>query len=243
MTADSGAHNENPDLYECKIEESGGKLGCVLTDLTPANGGESAGVLGTLPGVSEGGSYVYFVADGVLGDGAQRGATPGDCVIGEEAKAPGEHCNLYVLHEGVTRLVAVLSGVDDPDWGAGYMRAPVSRVSPNGEWLAFMSNRSLTGYDNRDAVGGEPDEEVYLYNASSEHLVCASCDPTGARPYGRMYRNTNGEGLENGLVGSFFVWYGPTWLAANIPTWTAKRRHRRRCSYQSRSCRTVVVCS
>ncbi len=220
LTADSGAHNENPDLYECKIEESGGKLGCVLTDLTPANGGESAGVLGTLPGVSEGGSYVYFVADGVLGDGAQRGATPGDCVIGEEAKAPGEHCNLYVLHEGVTRLVAVLSGVDDPDWGAGYMRAPVSRVSPNGEWLAFMSNRSLTGYDNRDAVSGEPDEEVYLYNASSEHLVCASCDPTGARPYGRMYRNTNGEGLENSLVGSFFVWYGPTWLAANIPTWT-----------------------
>ena len=221
LTVDSGAHNESPDLYECKIEESGGKSVCDLTDLTPANGGESAGVLGTLPGVSEDGSYVYFVADGVLGDGAQRGATPGDCEVGE-AKAPGEHCNLYVLHEGVTRLVAVLSGVDDPDWGAGYMRAPVSRVSPSGEWLAFMSNRSLTGYDNRDAVGGEPDEEVYLYNASSEHLVCASCNPTGARPYGRPYRDTNGEGLENGLVGSFVVWYGSAWLAANIPTWTAQ---------------------
>ncbi len=219
LTVDSGASAGSPDLYECKIEESAGKPTCDLTDLTPVNGGESAGVQGTIPGVSEDGSYVYFVANGVLGDGAQRGATPGDCE-GNQAKAPSERCNLYVWHEGVTRLVAVLSGVDDPDWGAGYLGAPTARVSPNGEWLAFMSNRSLTGYDNRDAVSGEPDEEVYLYNASDEHLVCASCDPTGARPYGREYSNQHGKGLEKGLAGSFFVWYGSAWLAANIPTWT-----------------------
>ena len=32
-------------------------------------------------------------------------------------------------------------------------------------YLAFMSDRSLTGYDNTDAVSGQPDEEVYLYDA------------------------------------------------------------------------------
>jgi hypothetical protein len=112
-----------------------------------------------------------------------------------------------------------------------------------------MSNRSLTGYDNTD-VDEQPtpeeqehgvsasthvqrhDEEVYLYDAASEKLVCASCDPTGARPHGREYQNKNGEGIENGLVGDFFVWYGTTWLAANIPTWTPETYHN--AIYQSR---------
>ena len=50
--------------------------------------------------------------------------------------------------------------------------------------MAFASERSLTGYDNRDASSGEPDKEVYLYDAESNRLVCASCNPTGARPVG-----------------------------------------------------------
>ena len=58
------------------------------------------------------------------------------------------------------------------------------RASPNGEWFAFASDQPLTGYDNRDAVTGRPDVEVYLYDAVAGRLVCASCDPTGARPRG-----------------------------------------------------------
>jgi hypothetical protein len=219
LTMNAGATAGSPDLYECEIVETAGKLGCVLTDLTPASGGEAAGVQGVVVGASEDGSYVYFVANGVLGDGVAHGATPGDCEV-SEARASGELCNLYVWHEGVTRLVAVLSGMDEPDWGARYLGAPTARVSPDGQWLAFMSERSLTGYDNRDAVSGEPDEEVYLYNAVSERLVCASCNATGQRPHGERYGNENGGGLENGLVGSFKVWYLKTWLAANVPTWT-----------------------
>ena len=35
-----------------------------------------------------------------------------------------------------------------------------------------------------DAVSGQPDEEVYLYDAVANRLVCVSCNPTGARPVG-----------------------------------------------------------
>ncbi len=101
--------------------ETAGKLGYVLTDLTPANGGAAAGVQGVVVGASEDGSYVYFVANGVLGDGAAHGATPGTAGV-REARAPSQLCNLYVWHEGVTKLVAVLSGMDDPDWGAQYLQ-------------------------------------------------------------------------------------------------------------------------
>ena len=229
------------DLYECRILDTAGKLSCDLRDLTPPNGGESAGTppaaQGIAVGASEDGSYVYFVANGVQGDGSHHGAAPGNCHV-EEASAPGQHCNLYVSHEGTTKLIAVLSGMDAPDWGAiNQQYGATARVSPSGQWLAFMSNRSLTGYDNRDASSGEPDEEVYLYDAATEHLTCASCEPTGARPDGVKYGTLNepGEGpfLEgDSLVGSFKVWYSTAWLAANIPSWTFQSYHN--AVYQSR---------
>jgi hypothetical protein len=82
-----------------------------------------------------------------------------------------------------------------------------------------MSNRSLTGYDNEDAVSEEPDEEVYLYHAEeggAGRLVCASCNPSGARPVGVEYAKIN-----DGLVGGDRVWEDEsTWIAANIPGWT-----------------------
>ncbi len=56
-------------------------------------------------------------------------------------------------------------------------------------------SESLTGYDNTDAVSGEPDEEVYLYDAQAGKLVCASCDPTGARPVGVLDEGSGGLGL------------------------------------------------
>lgn len=57
-------------------------------------------------------------------------------------------------------------------------------VSPDGELLAFASDASLTGYDNRDVRTGAPDSEVYFYDAASGKLSCVSCDASGARPIG-----------------------------------------------------------
>ncbi len=67
-------------------------------------------------------------------------------------------------------LVAVLSNEDEGDWvndegTRGFLGLDTSRVSPNGEYVAFMSELPLTRYDNLDAASGVPDEEVYLYDA------------------------------------------------------------------------------
>ncbi len=176
LTADSGAESGKPDLYE--FEEDG-----TLTDLTP--GTEPADVRG-VSGAAEDGSYVYFVANGVL----DAGASPGTCSGSEAAE---QACNLYVAHDGSVSFVARLPRSDRNVWqeatGANPRRkskALRAAVSANGRFLAFVSTASLTGYDNRDVVSGEPDLELFLYDASADggagRLTCVSCLPGGARP-------------------------------------------------------------
>ncbi len=196
------------DLYACEMIEVAGGLRCKLSDLTPLSSGDGPGVQGIL-GASEDASYVYFVADGVLA----QGAAPGSCDGEYEA---GQTCNLYVRHDGTTTFIAALSGEDLPDWAPPSHSA--ARVSPNGEWLAFMSDREPTGYDNRDAITGAPDEEAYLYDARTGRLVCASCDPTGARPVGQE------AGAVELASGGFDVWPKGQLLAATIPSWSEVSR-------------------
>jgi hypothetical protein len=184
------------DLYECEMVEAGGELQCRLSDIAR----EALGVLGA----SEDGSYLYFVAESVLTEGAAAGEP-----------------NLYVDHDGAIELVTTLSQADLHDW-ANDVRELSARVSPDGGWAEFMSQRSLTGYDNLDAVSGKPDAEVYLYSAAQERLVCASCNRTGARPTGVQYASLepgNG-GLTGGPRG---VWQSGAWVAANVPGWTQFR--------------------
>jgi hypothetical protein len=192
-----------------------------LKDLTPL-GAEPANVQnepnsapGGVLGAGEDGSWVYFVANGV--QGKSPGAVQGTCGKGN----PSAVCNLYVVHRegggwGEPRLVAVLSEEDAPDWKSNELESQTARISPSGGWLAFMSQRSLTGYDNRDAVTGVPDQEVYLYDASTGALACASCDPTGARPVGIRVGSRISRFAGTG------VWPKAT-LAGNVPGWTAYR--------------------
>jgi len=187
LTADASG---SWDLYECEIVEEAGELKCRLSDLT-GGATEPAVVIGTIPGASDDGSYVYFVATGVL--------TGGQANEHGETAVAGEH-NLYVRHEGVTSLVAVLSSEDYSDWRTSLHRL-TARVSPDGRWLAFMSVRPLTGFDNRDAISGKHDAEVFLYHAgegSEGRLVCASCNPTGGRSHGVLAEETQGGGFGPG---------------------------------------------
>jgi hypothetical protein len=162
---------EAGNLEVCDIVEVAAKLACHTSRLAPE--------IGNVIGASEDGSYVYFEAGAALAPGA----TPGKC---GSFTATASCTNLYVNHDGKTTFIAGLSRLDEsldvPK--EGNLVYYGERVSPNGRFLAFMSNRSLTGYDNRDAVSGKPDMEVYVYDTLTSHLACVSCDPTGARPIG-----------------------------------------------------------
>ncbi len=206
LTAESS--ESATDLCEYNLNAP---LGSRLSDLTVDQHANEVAQVAQVMGASEDGSYVYFAASGALAPGAVHGACGGN------GSPPGdtEMCNLYVRHAGVTSLVAALSAEDFPDWMIGEREADLTempvRVSPDGRWLAFMSNRDLTGYDTRDAVSGRLDQEVYLYDASRDKLVCASCNPNGGRPVG-----VDGGGSFAGrLVGG----PGEGWFAANVPGW------------------------
>jgi hypothetical protein len=164
------------------------------------------------PGASEDGSSVYFTSASVL-SGEQQNSH------GDKAQ-PGAP-NIYLSHAGTTTFIATLSGEDTPDFSDQQgLNFRTSRVSPDGRWFTFMSNRPLTGYDSRDALTNTPDEEVFLYHAAAGEagtLVCASCNPTGARPRG--FENFS---LDHPLAGGFNVWYREgQGVAANVPGWTA----------------------
>jgi len=238
LTVDSNAVTGSPDLYVFETAVAGGHLSGTLTDLTPeaganvVGGAAGAGVLGT----SEDGSYIYFVANGAL---AGTGAKQGHCSQGVGSRPPGITCNLFMLHYNGTewtapKLIAALSFEDLPDWGgeASDLGLATARVSPNGRFVAFMSSRSLTGYNNEDVTSKAPgerlDEEVYLYDANSGLLHCASCNPTGARPEGIFdtgdsHPGATGEGI--GLVVDRPEIWSITrvtedhWLAGSVPGW------------------------
>jgi hypothetical protein len=263
LTEESGEAG-TPDLYVCEIiENTSHKLECKLSDLTPAQhtakGTESAEVQGVgfpqggVLGASEDGSTLYFVANGVLSETANaqgEKAAPGLCSV---ERHPEHICNLYMERHASEAhnpgwpahptFIASLSGEDYPDWQG--LAAPAiygtftSRVSPNGMHLAFMSERELSGYDNRDTnpeAHGAHDEEVFQFTAPSaaeeEHgepgrLVCASCDPSGARPAGVLDPPEDDDNGPEGvglLVDRPGTWAGK-WLAGSIPGWTRLAEH------------------
>ena len=183
LTEASTAAAGQSDLYEYEVESG------QLLDLT-VDPGAHADVQGVI-GASEDGSYVYFVADGVLGDGAAHGATQGTCEQDlHRDPASTEECNLYVWHEGVTSFIAPLTGVDglgaDPsgfwvkttgyigDWAQG-LGERTAEVTPSGEALVFQSTLKLSAYENAGLT------EIYSYDAVSGGLACVSCNPSGER--------------------------------------------------------------
>ena len=138
-----------------------------------------------LVGQSDDLSSVYFVDTEVLSEAAND----------QGAKAQTGKDNLYYWHEGALVFVASLlstgATTDTRDWESLPHRT--AEASPDGEWVAFLSHASLTGYNNvgkcesinqteefRDA----PCPEVFLYDAATGKLSCASCDPSGAAPLG-----------------------------------------------------------
>jgi hypothetical protein len=191
-------------LFEPAVAPSGRLVDVAVDHHGDPGGAEVQGVLGA----SQDGSYVYFVANGVL-DLHSPGVSLGDCR--GFGSLTTQRCNLYLWHAGWSepKFIARLSGNDssgpnapgvalDWDYSLGVRTA---RVSRDGRYVLFMSEASLTGFDNTVSNGvscgtnihtGNPlpasCQEVFLYEAgqdaaSAGRLVCISCNPLG-RPIG-----------------------------------------------------------
>lgn len=202
------ASPEGQDLYRCQLSVAHGPLDCDLSNLTASrvNPGESAKVLGIVPAISDDGSRLYYVAEGVLD------AEPNE--YGDVASS-GEP-NLYLWEKGVgSRFIATLSAADHTDWGVkgsvGVARFISAASSPNGRYFAFMSEQSLTGYENRDVASGVPVQEVFRYDAAADELVCASCNPSGASPEGERFRVPGFPKVDPQEL------WQDRWLAATLP--------------------------
>jgi hypothetical protein len=182
---------DQKQVEETVRRESGFETCDASTD--PANGSP-------VVGSGEDGCIVYFVS-------GLKSQTPTLYV------AAGDSAGAWTVS-----FIATLSAGDWPDWEPetpAYPGTQTAEASPDGRYLAFMSERSLTGYDNRDASSGEPDEEVYRFHyepgaPADGSLVCASCDPTGARPAGWLLQRGLSDVAEGGGP-----WRG-RWVAATI---------------------------
>jgi hypothetical protein len=212
LTADASPNGA--DLYRCELPSGSVASGCAsLTDVSiPTGAGESTEVQGIAAAVTEDGTRIYFVADGALDEAPNK--------LGDGPVAGQPNLYLWQQGEGV-RFVARLSNQDSSDWGVSstephaFARHLTAASSPSGRYLAFMSQRSLTGYDNRDESTGEAAQEVFRYDLATEQLECASCNPTGARPHSAIPLLAGGA-----FVDPWKLWEGRP-VAAALPEATA----------------------
>ncbi len=131
-----------------------------LSDLTPVADSKAS-----FKAISEDGSYVYFSSEGVQSGGQAN-------QLGETAQSGDP--NLYVEHDGTNAFVMNATLIAPPPSGG-----QTDAISQAGAFLAFDSTDRLTGYNNNG------DYEIYLYNASANGFVCASCNPSGEAPTDR----------------------------------------------------------
>ncbi len=163
-----------------------------------------------LAGWSEDLSRAYLASTELL-----TGEGPGEANSEGRFPAP-EELNLYLYESGAGGSFAFVGTLAASD-GDSAKLAPINakpshrtaRAGADGARLAFTSAARLTGYDNTDRLTGEPATEVYLYDAEAERLLCASCNPSGARPAAREVdrsRFISGGGA-------------PILAAAHLPPW------------------------
>jgi hypothetical protein len=154
----TNAAGDDGGLYEYDTEN--GRLTALVPDQS-----EVSAVSGVV-GYADDGSYVYFVDEHILAEGAT-------------ADSP----NLYVTHAGQISFIATLREGDSGDW-TSYVPSKTAEVTRDGVNVVFVSSAALTGYDNREKAGGQA-SEVFEYDVRERKLHCVSCNPTGMAPVGR----------------------------------------------------------
>ncbi|HEV7773684.1 MAG TPA: hypothetical protein VGO48_10405 [Conexibacter sp.] len=159
-----------------------------LTLISRDTSGADAPVTRNLMGVSEDGRYVYFTASGELLAGA-----------GSFDEFP-DGAGMYLWHDGALRYIGWLLRLDDVDrnspvltWSTTVKNALTVRVTPDGRHLMFGSHTDVglrgqggfAGADHGTTCSFDPEaagacRELYLYDADTGSLRCASCHIGGS---------------------------------------------------------------
>lgn len=207
----AGSSPKGHDLYRCEIPLEQGLGGCAnLVDVSapPTGAGVSANVKDQVVALSDDGKRAYFVAEGILDTGLNA---QGDGALAEQP-------NLYLWEESAgVRFIATLADGDSANWGEaagvarGYSGFIAADASPSGRYLALVSGRALTGYDNGEEDNGEPAQEAFRYDAATDELTCVSCNPTGASPKAKLMPPGT-----NPKVDALGLW-GNRWVSALLP--------------------------
>lgn len=182
LTDDSPEDAENVYMYNTAAPADH-RLTLISVDSEPGGINGNAFAKTAVVGISADGSYVYFADDKIL--------------VPEQPPFVAESDALFVWHEGTVRYIASHESLDPGStWGeAGRFGNNDFRVDPSGLRAVFTSNDAPTangvGYENEPSgpeeceLGGSseaPCDEVYVYDYTTNKLVCASCDPTDAAP-------------------------------------------------------------
>lgn len=158
--------DSSPDLY---MYDSSAPVANRLT-LVSASAVDDGNVH-TVIGASADGRYVYFVCAGQL--------VPGE---------PAADLNgVYLWHDGALAYIGQVADsteaqLNGPRTGWNFVSSmKKSRLTPDGRHLLFMTTsdadfRGREGFAGYDHAGHQ---ELYLYSADTNRLVCASCNPSG----------------------------------------------------------------
>jgi hypothetical protein len=182
--ATTGPSDEGLDFY--RYDSASGQLVDLIPDPAALNGAEFRGLLG----ISAEGTRAYFMANGVVGNGAARGATQGNCTLPPTPRTgePSGKCNLYLWEEGEgLRYIATLNAdgpvyassteaslSDASNWVTSAEQGvePTARVSEDAGILVFRSQEQLT----ESPTEGIP--QFYRYQVGDNRLSCITCSST-----------------------------------------------------------------
>lgn len=165
-------------------------------------------------------TYVPLVGDADYMSGVYNISRDGSYIYFSGGKGVFGTDRIFVHHDGETKLIADL---EEPRTGDG---AASSMLSDNGRHFAFLAGtKDLAGAPTTSTghgcdeypLGGTPQWipgycfMAYVYDAETEDLTCASCDPSGTRPTAHTEFNSRGFEATGGYMrravlddGSFF---------------------------------------
>jgi hypothetical protein len=175
---------QGPGGCNLYVDELAGAGTSLTQRLALVSGGSADPRVQGVARISEDGSHVYFVAEGVLTE------VPNG--VGSIAVAGAD--NLYVYAEGHTSFVATLSPADAGDWAREDERPVLT--SGEGRYLVFVSVADLT-----DEGLSSGKSQVFQYDAATGALVRVSIGQNGYNNDGKD--PIAGSAITNGFPSSY----------------------------------------